>query len=178
METTPGGPDWEALYDRHRAAMYRAAASMLARFGMVDQAWDAVNDAMESLMGGPSTDSVDNWEALMVKTAVRRAIDIGRAAAVRRDGGGLDQLEHVADGQDFTEAVDHKIYQTQAGAVLWDKLAILSQNERHVIREFTTKGRLRADVAGELGVSPARVSQLQKQALAKLRQAMKEEGYE
>jgi RNA polymerase sigma factor (sigma-70 family) len=178
VEATPGGPDWEALYVGHRGAMYRAASSMLARFGLTDRAGDAVQDAMESLMSGAQADAVDNWEALMVKTAIRRAIDIGKTAAVRHDGGGLSRLEDVPGSGDFTEAVDDEIYREQVGAVLWDKLAILNERERYVIREFTTNGRPRTEVAEKLGVSPGRVSQLSKQALVKLRRALQEEGYE
>ncbi len=50
----PGHPDWAALYQRHRDAMYRVAAKVLREAGLADQAGgDAVQAAMVSLMKSP-----------------------------------------------------------------------------------------------------------------------------
>src|SRR4051794_2680297 len=75
-------PDWAALYQKHRDAMYRVAARTLRDAGRVDEAEDVVMAAMESLMKNPPT-GVTNWEAMMVQTSKRRALDVLKSAAVK-----------------------------------------------------------------------------------------------
>jgi DNA-directed RNA polymerase specialized sigma24 family protein len=75
-------PDWAALYQQHRDAMYRVAARALREAGRADKAGDAVSAAMASLMKSPPA-NVQNWQALLVKAAKRRALDILGSAAVR-----------------------------------------------------------------------------------------------
>lgn len=77
----PGRPDWAALYQEHRAAMHRVAATVLRETGLVDQAEDAVQKAMASLMKS-SPAAVGNWEAVMVTAARWKALDRLRSAAV------------------------------------------------------------------------------------------------
>jgi DNA-directed RNA polymerase specialized sigma24 family protein len=60
VESTPAGPDWAALYLRHRDAMHRTAASILRGAGRTDLALDAVQEAMTSLMASPPA-AAENW---------------------------------------------------------------------------------------------------------------------
>jgi DNA-directed RNA polymerase specialized sigma24 family protein len=67
-------PDWAALYQQHRDAMYRVAARVLRGAGRADEAGDAVSAAMESLMKSPPA-NVLNWQAVLVTAVKRRALD-------------------------------------------------------------------------------------------------------
>ena len=87
-----GHPDWAALYQRHRDAMYRVASRVLREVGLADRAEDGVQDTMVSLMKAPPV-GVGNWEAVLVTTAKRRALDILHSAAIRHSGPQLGE-EH------------------------------------------------------------------------------------
>lgn len=174
MTAVEGQPDWPALFLRHRVAMYRVAASVLREGGLADRAEDAVMDAIMSLMNSPPP-GVREWEAILVSAAKRRAIDILRSASTRHAGPTLaDDHDRPADSyvaDDVAEYVDRQ----RACAVLWDKLAVLDARHRTVAWECVAMGRPRAEVAAELGVTPARVSQMRTKALELLREAMEGE---
>lgn len=168
-------PDWAALYQQHRDAMYRVAARVLRDAGRADEAGDAVSAAMESLMKSPPAD-VKNWQAVMVTAAKRRALDFLGSAAVRHEVAVEEsrRFDSAVDGlaDDVAELVDRQ----RAGAVVWDKLALLDDRHRAVVREYIQSGRPRQQVAAELGVTPGRVSQMAKEALRILREALDSEG--
>jgi DNA-directed RNA polymerase specialized sigma24 family protein len=75
-------PDWAALYQQHRDAMYRVAARVLRGGGRADEAGDAVSAAMESLMKSPPA-NVLNWQAVLVTAVKRRALDLLGSSAVQ-----------------------------------------------------------------------------------------------
>lgn len=171
-------PDWAALYLKHRDAMYRVAAHTLRSAGREADAEDVVTNAMVSLMENPPQ-GVKNWEAMMVKVTKLRALDHLKSAAIKHASGvGVsDCLDH--DGareftveDDVIEAVDRQ----RAAAHASDKLSILDERHRHVAREYVAKGRPRDEVAAELDVSPARVSQMATKALKQLKEALEKEG--
>ena len=177
-------PDWGALFLRHRDAMYRVALTKLAAAGMKDEAEDAVMDAMVSLQQSPPP-SIQNAEALMVSVAQRRAVDRVRAARVRHDGGGLEGVDRSAEVTDrpleaghLADEVADAVDRERAGAVAWDKLALLEDRDRRIVWEVAAKERAQADVAKEFGISRPRVSQIVTAALQQLRDAMQEEGVE
>lgn len=168
-------PDWAALYTKHRDAMYRVAARTLRDAGRADEAEDVVMAAIESLMKKPPM-GVTSWEAMLVKTTKRRALDLLRSAGVKHassvdladhDGATSDSVE-----DDAIEAVDRQ----RDAMALWDKLMILDTRSRLVAREYVAMGRSRDDVAAQLGVSPARVSQIATKALKQLKEALEKEG--
>ncbi len=159
-------PDWAALYQQHRDAMYRVAARVLREAGRADEAEDAVAAAMESLMKSPPR-NVKNWQAaldILGSAAVRHASSIDESQV---DEPAVDDLaDHVA------EVVDRR----RAAAVAWDKLALLDARHRKVVWEYVALERPRQDMAAELGVTPGRVSQMAKEALRILREALESEG--
>lgn len=167
-------PDWAALYLKHRDAMHRVAATVLREAGLADQAGDAVQEAMLSLMASPP-DDVHSWEAVMVATARRRALDRLTSAAVRHAGPELSAEHDRADLADVSEEVAESTDRKRAAAVAWDNLAVLDDRHRKVAWEYVALERPRAEVAVELGVTPARVSQMAKRALEQLRDAMSRE---
>jgi DNA-directed RNA polymerase specialized sigma subunit len=61
---------------------------------------------------------------------------------------------------------------------VWDCLSVLDERHRKVVWESVALGRPRSEVATELNVTPARVSQMTTRSLALLRQEMhrREEG--
>lgn len=155
--------------------MYRVAATVLREAGIADQAGDAVQEAMVSLMASPP-DDVRVWEAVMVATAKRRALDRLASAAVRHAGPELGEDHDHAGLGDLSEEVAEATDRQRAAARLWDNLAVLDDRHRKVAWEYIALERPRADVAAELGVTPARVSQMAKRALEQLRDAMEPRG--
>ena len=97
MVSRTGEPDWAALYQKHRDAMYRIAARVLREAGLAESAEDAVMDAMTSLMNSPPTETVRNWEAVLVTAAKRKALDLLRSAAIQHRGPQLDETHDTND---------------------------------------------------------------------------------
>lgn len=155
--------------------MYRVAASTLRGAGRVAEAEDVVTNAMLSLMEKPPR-LVKNWEAILVRVTKRRALDHVNSAAVRNASGtelmGHDGAAHGTLEDDVIEAIDRQ----RAAAKAWAKLSILDERYRYVAREYVAEGRPRDEIAAELGVSPARVSQMATRALMLLEDALKNEG--
>jgi len=154
--------------------MHRVAAKVLRVAGLADQAGDAVQEAMVSLMVS-SPDDVRNWEAVMVVTAKRRALDRLGSAAVRHAGPELSEEHDGAHGGDVSGEVTESIDRKRVTTLAWDNLAALDDRHRKVAWEYVALERPRAEVAAELGVTPARVSQMAKRALEQLRDAMSRE---
>lgn len=162
-------PDLGALYIRHGDAMHKVAASVLREAGLASQAGDAVNDAIVSIMASPPND-VRNWEAFLVTAAKRKALDRIRSAEVRHAGPELDETLHDQMGDiDIADVVAADVDRKKSAAVAWDCLSILDGRHRKVVWDITALERSRDEVAVELGVSPARVSQVMSRALALLR---------
>lgn len=168
-------PDWAALYQQHRDAMYRVAARVLREAGRADEAEDAVAAAMESLMKAPPA-NVRNWQAVLVTAAKRRALDILGSAAVRHSTSADDSRVEEPGVDELADDVADVVDRRRAAAAAWDKLALLDARHRKVVWEYVALERPRQDVAAELGVSPGRVSQMAKEALRILREALESEG--
>lgn len=161
--------DWGPIYLEHREVMHRVAASVLREVGLADQAGDAVQEAMASLVGAPPPEDVRDWEAFMVTVAKRKALDFVRSAAVRHAGPELTDEHDRADDDDPYDTVEDAIDRSRQAGHVWDSLAVLDSRHRMVIREYVAHERPRSEVAAELGVTPARVSQMTREALEKLR---------
>jgi len=168
-------PDWAALYQKHRDAMYRVAATTLRSAGRQDEAEDAVMAAIESLMKSPPTD-VRNWEAMLVSVTKHRALDMLGTAAGRHEAPGLTYERGGPDSVDVAAEVSERVDRARDGGQVWESLSILDSRTRGVVWEYVAKGRQRAEVAAELGVTPARVSQIATEALKKLRAELEREG--
>lgn len=176
---TPEPLDWAALYLRHRAAMYATARHMLKGDNGVVQADDLVMDAMKSVMASPPPGPVQNWEAFFVKVVQRRALDHFKSKQVKHAAGQplpdtdlADPLQNTAE--DAAEAVDRSRNAATALALMRD----LSEQHQVVLRNRVMKGNSLAETAKALGVSGARVSQLQKEALRIMKDRLIEKGVE
>lgn len=174
-------PDLGALYLRHRDAMHKVAASVLREAGRASEAADAVQEAILSVMTSPPR-HVRNWEAFLVTAAKRKALDRIRSADVRHthpefaEATTGDRSEDSDLADDIADALDR---QERAGHA-WDCLSVLDDRHRKAVWETVALERPRAEVAAELGVTPARVSQMRTRSLALLREEMRrrEEGNE
>ena len=151
--------------------MYRVAATVLREVGLADRAEDAVQAAMVSLMKAPPV-GVDNWEAVLVTTAKRRALDILDSAAIRHSGPQLGEEDDFADPDCDTDDIVEVLDRQRVAAQLRNHLSLLNQQQRVVAWEYLALDRSRSDVAVELAVSPARISQIAKAAILILRDAM------
>lgn len=164
--------DWAALYQKHRAAMYGVAYEVLRGSGRVDLAADAVQEAMVSLMKKPPTEIPRSWEALLVATAKRRALDMIRSAAMVR---GVELSEEFLPGaapSDEDEALERLEKIARARPVI----ARLDQQSHTVLAQYIVLDRPRSDVAAELGVTPARISQIATRVLTEINAAVQEGG--
>jgi RNA polymerase sigma factor (sigma-70 family) len=166
-----GQPDWAALYQKHRDAMFRVAATVLRGRGLADRAEDAVQAAMVSLMTTPPQD-VGSWEALLVGTARRRALDILGSAAVRHYGSELEEDHDSVDASHSSDDIDEALDRQRAAGQLREHLSRLNPQQRFVAWEYLALDRPRPQVALELNVSPARISQIAKATILILRDAM------
>ena len=164
--------DWAALYQKHRDAMFGVAYEVLRGSGRVDLAADAVQDAMVSLMKAPPAEPPRSWEALLVATSKRRALDIIRSKAMTT---GVEYSEEYApDGASLDE--DDALEWLEKVARARPVVARLDAQEDYVLAQYIVLDRPRGDVAGELGVTPARVSQISTKLLAKIKAAVEEGG--
>ncbi|PRB65664.1 sigma-70 family RNA polymerase sigma factor [Microbacterium sp. MYb45] len=160
--------DWAALYQKHRDAMYGVAYEVLRGSGRVDLAADAVQEAMVSLMKAPPAQPPRSWEALLVATSKRRALDIVRSAAVVR---GVEYSEEYVSGgaaPDEDDAMDRFEKMARARPAI----ARLDTQEHYVLTQYIVLDRPRGDVAAELGVTPARISQISTKVLSKINAAV------
>ena len=176
---TPPPPDWAALYAKHRDKMWASAARILREAGRESETEDVVHEALRSLMESTPV-AVQNWEAMLVTTVKRRAIDLVRSARVRHHAGELadDAAERLASDEfladDVAQAVDHQ----RLGALLWDALGDLEGRDRQVVWERIVHERSLRDIAAEFDLSEGRISQITKKALETLRDALERQGVE
>lgn len=168
-------PDWAVLYAKHRGAMHRVAAAELRSAGLADHANDVVQQAMASLMTSPPR-SVRSWEGLLISTVKRRAWDLLGSAAVRHAGPELP-ADHGGRDEDCTAEVALAVLDRQRRIeTVQQLLRVLDERHRKVAWDYLALDRPRKEVAAELGVSPARVSQMAKEALKTLKDEMQRRG--
>lgn len=161
-------PDWAAMYLAHRDAMYRGAARVLRGAGLADQAGDAVQDAIESLMKSPP-EGVRSWQAIMVTAAKRKALDRLKSAGVQRTGPELSPEHPGAVGQDVAEDVTEELDRQRLAALALRLIETLPPRDREVVLRCVVQEDTQKQVAADLGVSAGRVSQMVKAALEQLR---------
>lgn len=166
-----------AVYAKYRDLMHRVAFVKLDPSGRADEADDVVQDVIVGMMGSMPS-GVKNWEAYLVRAVQNKATDRLRSAAVKHDGGPIDEAtDHETESDpDIADEVVEAIEQQHRGAIVWDCLSVLDDRERKVLREYVVKGRPRKEVALELGVSPQRITQLRDAGFKKLKDALRLKG--
>lgn len=159
-------PDWAALYERHRGAMLRVAASRLRLAGRdTDQAQDVVNQVFVEVMSRPPA-TVSNWESYLVRATSHRVSDHMSAAEARRafpagtGAGNPADLLDTAAPDDVEDQAFKALRSEQLRHRIRELLVGLTDSERRVVRLRLFDGRPNVEIAALLGVSQARVSQL------------------
>jgi RNA polymerase sigma factor (sigma-70 family) len=164
-----------AFYSAHRGTLYRIAASVLAKVGAERDAEDVVLTVVEELLRKRPTD-VTNPEAYVIAMVKRRAVDAIRSLHPKRYAGTPGSFEDVPLPEDPYSTVDDEVDEALAVTTLWAAWDVLTDRERQVLSRVFFRNSAQKDVARDLGVTPARISQILSGALKKLRQEM--EGVE
>ena len=179
MSPSDSGPDLAALYLAHRDAMFRVAATILRTKGLHHLAEDVVHDAMISLLRN-LPDGVDNWEALMVATARRRALDIIKSAAVKHAGPELSELdghsEQLGRQDDIADEVAEVLDRNAQAVVVRDAVGTMPGGLSGVLWQYIALERSRQEIASERGVTPPRISQIAAKELVELREILPSKG--
>ena len=158
-----------AAYRNCAASLRRVAYATLYDAGFASEADDVVTNAIAEILEKQPSD-VENWEAYLVTVVRRRAIDFLRSAAVRhRDHSDYDVDVAPADRFDFEEAED-KIDVVAEMARAVEALNGLDDRLHGVAYSFFWAPKTQAAIAGELGVTQVRVSQLVGEARKKLQE--------
>lgn len=168
--------DFAALYLRYRGSMYGVAYTVLRGAGQEALAEDVVMETVTSIMERPPQEEVANWEAYIVRATRNKALDALRSAAVRHGGGPVEPHESDDRTVSVEDTAIDKVDAERAGAQVWDALPALEERERQILWKYKALGRPREEVAAEFKISPARVSQISTQALAKMRDKLSKEG--
>jgi RNA polymerase sigma factor (sigma-70 family) len=172
----PPVPDLAALYRQHREAMHHVAAAVLREAGLADQANDAVQDAIESIISSPPSE-VQNWEAFLVTAAKRKGLDRLRSATVRHAGPRLTEEHDRPDDVDVADDAANAVDRSRRASHVWDALAVLDERHRKAVWLRVACERPRDEVAAALDVTPGRISQMVKRGLEQLHEAIsREEG--
>jgi RNA polymerase sigma factor (sigma-70 family) len=162
-----GTPDWGRIYLAYREAMFHAAGWVLegqAHAGV--SAGDVVQKVVIELQRlGLPADTRD-LGALLIRRTIQRACDELRRAQRHPTIPLEEQVHDLADEQADVERI---VLARLRLACAQRELPGLPPRERHALVERVMKGRPANEVAGELQVTPQRVSQLVNQAIRKLR---------
>jgi RNA polymerase sigma-70 factor (ECF subfamily) len=137
----PARPDWAALYQRHREAMLRTAASRLRQAGRdTDQAQDIVNQVFLEIMKNPPA-APGNWEAYLVKATIYETKDRMSVAEARKalpagtgsEADVADLLDRPGD-YDVAEQALRVLHSEQLRHRIREVLAGLPDDQRRVVR--------------------------------------------
>jgi RNA polymerase sigma factor (sigma-70 family) len=140
------------------------------------QAGDIVMDTMKSVMASPPK-HVENWEAFFVTVVKRRALDHFKSSHVKHAAGQRLPDVHLADPlQNTTEDVSEADDRSRDAATALTLMRELPEKHQIVLRRRVMGGISLTETAKALGVSGARVSQLQKEALQIMKERLNEKG--
>lgn len=173
-------PNLGALYLRLGDKLIRVAAAVLRRdFGLTDGDLDVVQEVFRELQEKPPKEEIREWEAYLVRVTQRRAIDWGRKQHVSRQGRSFNDENYGSEPED--QRSDDLIREAEAEIdlaaripELLEAMQSLTSNEKRVILQQFFHEASRDELAEELGVSPARISQLRTSGLKKLRTHLEE----
>lgn len=161
-------PDWASIFAESYSTMYAAAASVLkGQSALGVDADDVVAIALrEAITKGLPAD-LDQPRSYLASIARRRAIDALR----RRKHQAPDPPDPVTEAMPRIpdEGPDELAIKAELAAEIAGHLDSLPARERFALEQTVMRDRPRAEVAGDLGVTPQRVSQLVNAALGRLR---------
>ena len=164
MDGSSAPIDWAVIWSEYGDLMLRVAHQVLrGRNPDGKSAEDVVGDVVAELMRTGALDGKKNVPGVLV-TAVRwRCLDALRRG---KKQGPVDEIELVQVSGSDTEA---QAFEQITNDTLADIIHRLSRAQQQVIRERIMKARPAKDVAADMGITPQRVSQIVKEALAAIR---------
>jgi RNA polymerase sigma factor (sigma-70 family) len=146
-------------YRESAASLRRVAYATLYDAGLASEADDIVTNAIAEILE-KQPKGVENWEAYLVTVVRRRAIDFLRSAEVRRrDHSDYDVDVTPSERFDIGE-VEEKIDVLAEMVRAVNALNELDDRLRGVAYSFFWEQKKQTEIAGELGITQARVSQL------------------
>lgn len=175
VSTVP--PDIGAVFLKHRDVMYSVAYAML-RTDQHNQAKDVIGEVMVAILRHPP-DSVENWEAYLVRSVQNKIRDLWKSAAHRHeqlllaeaapiegDRLGGDEVEDDP-ASDVVELISRQqtvqsVRAAMAEVEAWDPQAA------YVLWQCSGLERSSQQVADDLGLSSSRIRQISSKARKKL----------
>jgi RNA polymerase sigma-70 factor (ECF subfamily) len=158
-----GDPDaFGEIVRRYAAAVYATCHRILHDPGSAE---DAAQETFYRLMTRPHrvTASLGGW---LHRAATRLALDIQRSDAARRRREAAYEATQALDATSWAEVAPQ----------LDASLAALPDDVREILVRHFLRGESQADLAAELGTSPATLSRRMKQAVEMLREEMHRRG--
>lgn len=164
-------PDWDALLEAHRDTVWRVCARWLSDRTAIEDAFQETFVSAIRLadrMAGRG-ETVTNWEAMLVRLASSRAIDLLRRRSRR-------PAQPIAQGFDPAGRGDSPI-QVAVAAELSERLATATANlpERaaEIFAMVAVEGQSHAEVAAHLGMTPSAVAVALHRARKQLQAALR-----
>ena len=175
VSTVP--PDIGAVFLKHRDVMYSVAYAML-RTDQHNQAKDVIGEVMVAILRHPP-DSVESWEAYLVRSVQNKIRDLWKSAAHRHeqlllaeatpsegDRLGGDEVEDDP-ASDVVELISRQqtvqsVRAAMAEMEAWDPQAA------YVLWQCSGLERSSQQVADDLGLSSSRIRQISSKARKKL----------
>ena len=148
-----------AAYRESAASLRRVAYATLYDAGLASEADDIVTNAIAEILEKQPT-GVENWEAYLVTIVRRRAIDFLRSAEVRRRDRSDYDIDVTPSEHFDIEVVEDKIDILAEMVRAVDALNELDDRLRGVAYSFFWEQKKQTEIANELGITQARVSQL------------------
>ena len=162
-------------YLQHRTVLYKVAYAVLWDAGFEDDVMDVLSDIAEELLRKPPSD-VRNWQAFLVTMTKRRSIDHVRSAPARHRNRSDFDLDTVPSEQFEVDDLLSGIDLAKTIAIAEEERDALPEPDRTVAQQCLWDQHRQRDVADQLGISQARVSQVLKRARKTIMTGVREKG--
>lgn len=158
-------PDWQALYERHSATVWKAAWRILRDW---NGAADCVQETFLAVMSSSPAQPVREWEALLVSVAVRRALNQLRDRARRQSSAGAEEVRSLVPSPEQAVAA------TELAERLREALADLPERQAEVFCLRAFHDMSYQEIAGQLGIRDEHVGVLLHRARHALGRTLKD----
>lgn len=167
--------DAATAYLQHRTVLYKVAYAVLWDAGLESDVKDVLSDIAEGLLRKPPSE-VRNWEAFLVTMTKRRSIDHLRSAPVRHRNGSEFEFDTVPSEQFEIDDMLSGIDLAKALQIAEKERDALPEPDRTIAQQCLWNQHRQSDVADQLGITQARVSQILKSARTTIMTAVKRKG--
>jgi len=157
-------PDWTTLYEQHSPAVWRAAWRILRD---PNSAADCVQETFLAVMTYAETESVREWETLLVSVAVRRALSQLKDRSRRRSSAGTEEIRSAAPSPEQSAAA------TELAERLREALTSLPDRQAEIFCLRTFQEMTYHEIAEQLGLDETNVGVLLHRARQNLGRQLK-----